>query len=71
MKQLSVFGLVDKTRMESIRKECLAQYPQLLDDLRGLPSGKGLLSLIGDHLLDLDFLEDETEEVSGKSIREE
>lgn len=59
--------------MDSIRKECLAQYPQLQDDLRGPPSGKGLLSLIGDHLLDLDFLDDEsheTEEVSGKSIRE-
>jgi len=65
-KQLSVHGLVHKTGMKTIRKECLAQYPRLQDDLAALPSEKGLLSLIGDHLVDLDFLSEETEEVSGR-----
>ena len=59
MKEISVFGLVHKMRKAHIREKCMAQYPRLQHDLRTLPEEKGLLSLIGDQLIDLDFLKHE------------
>jgi len=43
-------------RQTKIREACASSYPRLADDIDTAPSERGLLSLIGDHLIELDFL---------------
>ena len=40
-----------------MKKECLEKYPRILEEDRS-PADRGLLSLIREHLIDLDFVED-------------
>ena len=43
-----------------MRKECLERYPQILKE-HCSPERRGLLSLLRDHLINLDFLDNETD----------
>ena len=40
-----------------MKKVCLEKYPRILEEDRS-PADRGLLSLIREHLIDLDFVED-------------
>ena len=40
-----------------MKKECLEKYPRILEEDRS-PADRGLLSLIREHLIDLDFVDD-------------
>lgn len=56
IKPFSLFGLAHSFGESEIREATLAQYPGLLKDIRNLHPDRGLLTLIYDHLIDLDFL---------------
>ncbi|KJA20332.1 hypothetical protein HYPSUDRAFT_43228 [Hypholoma sublateritium FD-334 SS-4] len=60
-KPLSIFGIAHKFQAEAMKKDCLAKYPQILKENRS-PEQRGLLSLLRDHLISLDFVDDETDD---------
>ncbi|KJA20356.1 hypothetical protein HYPSUDRAFT_1092600 [Hypholoma sublateritium FD-334 SS-4] len=57
-KPLSIFGIAHKFQAETMKKQCLEKYPQILKENRS-PEHRGLLSLLRDHLINLDFVDDE------------
>ncbi|KJA21276.1 hypothetical protein HYPSUDRAFT_88078 [Hypholoma sublateritium FD-334 SS-4] len=59
-KPLSIFGIAHNFQAEAMRKECLERYPQILKEHRS-PEHRGLLSLLRDHLINLDFLDTKTD----------
>ena len=54
---MSIFGIAHRFQAETMKKECLEKYPRILEEDRS-PADRGLLSLIREHLIDLDFVED-------------
>ncbi len=66
-KPLSIIGIAHRFQAETMRKECLEEYPRISKE-NWTPEDRGLLALIHDHLIDLDFLDDldsGTEDCSG------
>ncbi|KAF9523166.1 hypothetical protein CPB83DRAFT_910834 [Crepidotus variabilis] len=62
LKPLSLFGYAHFLQKEKLRQAYMAEYPRVKDDLQVLPHDRGLLALIHDHLLELDFLSTKQEE---------
>jgi len=56
-KPLSIFGLLHLFGRGRIRRAYLERYPRLPSDLWVEPVNKGLLSLIHDHLVDVNLLD--------------
>ena len=56
-KPLSIFGIAHQFQAETMKKEALRLYPNILEENHVLEK-RGLLSLLRDHLIDLSFLED-------------
>ena len=56
-KPLSIFGIAHRFQAETMRKKCLEEYPRISKE-NLLPEDRGLLALIHDHLIDLDFVDD-------------
>ena len=67
-KPLSIFGMAHKFQAEAMKKDCLAKYPQILNE-NCSPENRGLLSLLRDHLINLDFLQDEAADSSSSENR--
>lgn len=59
-KPLSIFGIAHKFQAKKMRNECLHKYPQILEENRA-PEQRGLLALLREHLIDLDFMNDEND----------
>ncbi|KJA20333.1 hypothetical protein HYPSUDRAFT_816951 [Hypholoma sublateritium FD-334 SS-4] len=68
-KPLSIFGMAHKFQAEAMKKDCLAKYPQILKE-NCAPEDRGLLSLLRDHLINLDFVEDENDDPSSSEVWE-
>ena len=62
-KPLSIFGIAHQFQAETMKKEALRLYPNILEENHVLEK-RGLLSLIRDHLIDLSFLEDKQDNLS-------
>ncbi|KJA20329.1 hypothetical protein HYPSUDRAFT_68540 [Hypholoma sublateritium FD-334 SS-4] len=62
-KPLSIFGVAHRFQAEAMKKDCLARYPQILKE-NCSPEQRGLLSLIRDHLINLEFMDDEKDSPS-------
>ena len=60
-KPLSIFGVAHRFQAEAMKKDCLAKYPQILKENRE-PEQRGLLSLLRDHLISIDFVEEEKDD---------
>jgi len=58
IKPLSVFGLVHTFHRKRLREACMAEYPMLAQQ-NPPKSERGLVSLLQDRLIDLDFLKEE------------
>ncbi|KAF9531291.1 hypothetical protein CPB83DRAFT_904846 [Crepidotus variabilis] len=70
-KPMSVFGYVHGLQKSNLRQAYLAEYPRVQEDLKARTEDRGLLALIHDHILDIDFLtpsKDETNTRISNSI---
>ncbi|KAF9521515.1 hypothetical protein CPB83DRAFT_887917 [Crepidotus variabilis] len=56
LKPLAIFGLAHSFQKSKLREACNAEYPRVQQDLSALPVDRGILSLMHDHLLDVEFL---------------
>ncbi|CAA7268415.1 unnamed protein product [Cyclocybe aegerita] len=56
---LSVFGLAHTFQTEKIRRECVKQYPKLLEEDQVPQEERGLLKLVRDHIIELYPLDEE------------
>lgn len=65
-KPLSIFGIAHQFQAETMKKEAMRLYPNIVEENRSLEQ-RGLLSLLRDHLIDLSFLDDKKDNLSGLS----
>ncbi|KAF9522466.1 hypothetical protein CPB83DRAFT_911328 [Crepidotus variabilis] len=56
LKPLSVFGLIHWFQKLQLKEACTMNYPRMEHDLKAPHPDRGLISLIYDQLLDVDFL---------------
>lgn len=61
--------MAHKLQAEAMKKDCLAKYPQILKENYS-PENRGLLSLLRDHLINLDFVEDQKDDFGGSHVQE-
>ncbi len=54
---MSIFGIAHRFQAETMRKKCLEEYPRISEE-NNTHKDRGLLALIHDHLIDLDFVDD-------------
>ncbi len=52
-----------------MKKDCIARYPQILKE-NDSPEQRGLLSLLRDHLINLDFLDEKTDDQNSAELRD-
>ena len=58
MKSISFFGLAHSIQRKRIQEACRQKYPQIVDQIHS--DHNGIVSLLSNQLIDLEFLEDVT-----------
>ncbi|KAF9525628.1 hypothetical protein CPB83DRAFT_518581 [Crepidotus variabilis] len=56
LKPLGIFGTAHSFQSKRLRAACITEYPRLEKDIAPPEKERGLLNMICDHLLDVDFL---------------
>jgi hypothetical protein len=64
IKPVSVFGFAHSWERKKIQKACQEEYPAIAEEINAPRDRRGLLSLLQDHIIDLNLMQETEEEFS-------